>query len=257
LYSRARVQKDNSVKDLFSEHSKLYSQFRPTYPEALYEFIFSHVTNFDTAWDCGTGNGQSARVLGEKFKRVLATDISAKQIEQAYKSDTILYSVCGEKTSFADSSVDLVTVAQAIHWFNMDTFYQEVSRVAKPNAILAVWGYSLLSIKQEVDSLLHDFYKNVVGSYWDKERHLVDEQYKTIPFPFEEIKTPPFDFSFEWTIEQLAGYLSTWSAVRKYMQANKTDPVIKLIEAITPLWNERSMRITFPLFVRMGRVNPR
>jgi ubiquinone/menaquinone biosynthesis C-methylase UbiE len=244
------------LKDLFSEHSKLYSQFRPTYPKELYEFIFSHVNEFDTAWDCGTGNGQSARVLSKKFRKVLATDISANQIEQAFKSETIFYSVCGERTPFANNSIDLVTVAQAIHWFDLDAFYKEVNRVAKSNAALAVWGYSLLSIHPEIDLLLLDFYKNVVGTYWDKERHLIDEQYKTIPFPFTEITTPSFEFSVEWSIEQLAGYLSTWSAVRKYIQANQVNPIEKLIERITPLWEGNSMRITFPLFVRLGRVNP-
>jgi ubiquinone/menaquinone biosynthesis C-methylase UbiE len=244
------------LKDLFSEHSKLYSQFRPTYPKELYEFIFSHVNEFDTAWDCGTGNGQSARVLSKKFRKVLATDISANQIEQAFKSETIFYSVCGERTPFANNSIDLVTVAQAIHWFDLDAFYKEVNRVAKSNAALAVWGYSLLSIHPEIDLLLLDFYKNVVGTYWDKERHLIDEQYKTIPFPFTEITTPSFEFSVEWSIEQLAGYLSTWSAVRKYIQANQVNPLEKLIERITPLWEGNSMRITFPLFVRLGRVNP-
>ena len=243
------------MKDLFSEHSKLYSQFRPTYPSALYEFIFSHVHTFNTAWDCGTGNGQSARVLSTRFKKVLATDISAKQIEQAFKADTIFYSVCSERTNFADRSLDLMTVAQAIHWFDINAFYQEVHRLSKPNAILAVWGYSLLSITPEIDPLLYNFYRNVVGSYWDKERHLIDEQYKTIPFPFEEIAAPPFDFSFEWTIEQLAGYLTTWSAVRKYMQVNEINPVKKLIEEISPWWGEGSMCVTFPLFLRMGRVN--
>ncbi len=244
------------MKDLFSEHSKLYSQFRPTYPNELYEFIFSYVNDFDAAWDCGTGNGQSARVLSTKFKKVLATDISAKQLEQAYQADAIFYSVCGEKTSFEDSSIDLITVAQAIHWFDFEAFYKEVNRVAKSNAVLAVWGYSLLSITPEIDLHLQDFYKNIVGSYWDRERHLIDEQYKTIPFPFEEIATPPFDFSFDWTLEQLAGYITTWSAVRKYMQANQVNPVVKLMTDIAPLWKENSMRITFPLFVRLGRVNP-
>jgi ubiquinone/menaquinone biosynthesis C-methylase UbiE len=244
------------LKDLFSEHSKLYSQFRPTYPKELYEFIFSHVNEFDTAWDCGTGNGQSARVLSKKFRKVLATDISANQIEQAFKSETIFYSVCGERTPFANNSIDLVTVAQAIHWFDLDAFYKEVNRVAKSNAALAVWGYSLLSIHPEIDLLLLDFYKNVVGTYWDKERHLIDEQYKTIPFPFTEITTPSFEFSVEWSIEQLAGYLSTWSAVRKYIQANQVNPIEKLIEHTAPLWKGDSMRITFPLFVRLGRVKP-
>lgn len=244
------------MKDLFSEHSALYSLFRPTYPATLYDFIFSYVKKFDVAWDCGTGNGQSARVLSTKFKNVLATDISAKQIEQAYKADTIFYSVCGEKTSFGDRSIDLVTVSQAVHWFDLETFYQEVNRVAKPNAVLAVWGYSLLSIHPEMDLLIQDFYKNIVGSYWDKERHFIDKHYKTIPFPFEEIAAPTFEFHVDWPIKQLAGYLTTWSAVRKYMEANKTNPVEKLMEGITPLWNQDSMRVTFPLFLRMGRVNP-
>jgi ubiquinone/menaquinone biosynthesis C-methylase UbiE len=244
------------LKDLFSEHSKLYSQFRPTYPKELYEFIFSHVNEFDTAWDCGTGNGQSARVLSATFKKVLATDISANQIEQAYKAENIYYSVCGERTPFAETSFDLITVAQAIHWFNREDFYEEVNRVAKPNAILAVWGYSLLTIKSEIDLHLQDFYKNIVGTYWDKERNLIDEQYKSILFPFEEIATPAFKFSFDWTLEQLAGYLTTWSAVRKYIQVNGINPVENLIERITPLWEGDSKRITFPLFVRLGRVNP-
>jgi ubiquinone/menaquinone biosynthesis C-methylase UbiE len=242
--------------DLFSKHSEQYAQFRPTYPDALYQFIFSQVNSFDAAWDCGTGNGQAAHVLARKFKKVHASDISANQIEQAVKFDNLFYSVAGEETTFLANSIDLITVAQAIHWFDLNKFYQEVNRVAKPNAVIAVWGYSLLSVNSDMDPLIQNFYKNVVGPYWNKERKLIDEEYKTISFPFAEIKSPAFEFSFQWTKEQLEGYLTTWSAVQKYLQTNQVNPVVKLMEEISPFWTQDLVKVTFPLFLRLGRVNP-
>ena len=244
------------MKDLFSNHSKQYAQFRPFYPDSLYQFIFSHVNEFNTAWDCGTGNGQAAQVLANTFKQVLATDISVEQMNNAYKAGNIIYSTASEQTSFPDQSIDLFTVAQAIHWFDRNKFYQEVVRVTKPGAILAVWGYSLLSINDSIDPLIQSFYTNKIGSYWDKERHLIDEHYKTISFPFEEIETPEFNFSLLWTREQLHGYLTTWSAVQNFLKANKTNPVIELMEEINPYWLQDSMTITFPLFLRLARVHP-
>jgi SAM-dependent methyltransferase len=240
-------------KDLFSQHSKEYATFRPTYPKELFDFIFSHVVNFDLACDCATGNGQAAKGLATRFRHVRATDISAKQIENAVRQDNIFYSVGqAEKTSFADNSFDLITVAQAIHWIDFNLFYPEVARIAKPDAVLAVWGYSLLSIDPTIDSILSDFYIRVVGPYWDKERKFIDEKYQTIPFPFEEVKSPTFTFSVEWTIEELQGYLGTWSAVQKFIKVNQLNPVDKLIDSIGPHWTENKKSIHFPLFLRMG-----
>jgi SAM-dependent methyltransferase len=241
--------------DLFSKHSEQYAQFRPTYPVALYQFIFSQINSFDAAWDCGTGNGQAARVLAGEFKKVFATDISAKQIEHAVKSDNIFYSIAGEETTFQDNCIDLITVAQAIHWFDLNKFYREVNRVARPNSVIAIWGYSLLSINPVIDARLINFYKNVVGPYWNKERKLIDDEYKSIPFPFEEIKTPAFEFSFKWTKDQLEGYLTTWSAVQKYIQANQVNPVTKFMDEIGLFCASDLLTVTFPLFVRLGRVN--
>jgi ubiquinone/menaquinone biosynthesis C-methylase UbiE len=244
---------ETEPKDLFSQYSKEYSAFRPTYQKPLYDFIFSHVKNFDTAWDCATGNGQAAKELAVRFKQVQATDISTKQIENAAKQDNIFYSVGqAEKTLFADNSFDLITVAQAIHWINFDLFYSEVVRVAKPSAVLAVWGYSLLSIDPIIDEALNDFYVRGVGSYWDKERKFIDEKYQTIPLPFEEIQSPQFEMTFEWTLEQLVGYINTWSAVRKFIDANHFNPVDKLREDIRPHWKEERKLIRFPLFLRLG-----
>jgi SAM-dependent methyltransferase len=242
-------------KDRFSNHAKHYAAFRPTYPKALYEFVFSHVKNFDAAWDAGTGNGQVARDLALRFKKVAATDISEKQLANATRAENIHYSVAGEETSFPDSTFDLITIAQAIHWLDVLKFYNEVSRIGKEKAAIAVWGYGLLSILPEIDTLLHHFYFNVVGSYWDKERRLIDERYKTIPFPFEEIVTPSFHISVDWTLPEFQGYLSTWSSVQKYIQANRVNPVEDFIKEIQPLWKSDRQKINFPLFLRLGKIS--
>jgi len=242
-------------KDLFSSHANQYAAFRPTYPKELYDFIFSHVTSFTTAWDAGTGNGQVARYLSKRFEKVIATDLSAKQLENAYQAENIFYFQTKETNMFASQRFDLVCIAQAIHWFDREKFYAEVKRVAKPETVIAVWGYGLLSINSEIDMLIKDFYKNVIGPYWDEERKLIDEEYKTISFPFSEIKTPEFAFSFQWTIAELQGYLNTWSSVQKYIiMENQSNPVGKLIDKIRPLWTLEKMEVKFPLFLRLGKV---
>lgn len=242
------------MKDRFSGHAKQYAAFRPTYPAALYDFVVDHVKHFEVAWDAGTGNGQGAGDLCKKFKQVWATDISEKQLENAFQAPNILYSKAGEVTDFPGHSVDLITVAQAIHWFNREKFYEEVKRVGRPGSLLAVWGYGLLGIEPEIDMHLIHFYTKVVGPYWDAERKLVDEQYRTIAFPFEEIPAPSFRFSLNWTLEDLEGYLNTWSSVQKYIQANHANPVGGCIEKISPLWRSGSRIVNFPLFLRIGKL---
>lgn len=240
-------------KDLFSEYSKSYAQFRPTYPKELYDFIYTHCHSFDLAWDCATGNGQAARVLALRFKKVYATDISAKQIDNAYARENILYSVSpAEKTSFKSKNFDLITVAQAFHWLSVDAFMKEVTRVAKPKAIVAVWGYNLLSINPEIDEVILSFYRNVVGDYWDKERRHVDAAYQTLPFPLNERKAPSLKMGFEWTLEELSGYINTWSAVQKFIGRNGINPVDNLIQDIRNLWSYPRMQVTFPIFIRLG-----
>ncbi len=241
-------------KDLFSNHAQAYAAFRPTYPKELYNFINQHVRKFDTAWDAGTGNGQVARDLSLSFNKVLATDISERQLANAYSAPNIFYSVAAEQTDFENHSIDLITVAQAIHWFDRSRFYKEVDRVATKEAVLAVWGYALLSIAPDIDKVVQHFYTKVVGPYWDAERRLIDERYATIAFPFEEIATPAFQFSFDWTLDEFQGYISTWSAVQKFIKANQVNPVDEFIRQIRPLWKEEKQTINFPLFLRLGEV---
>lgn len=242
------------MKDLFSTQSKSYAAFRPSYPKVLYDFIFKHVNDFSVAWDAGCGNGQVAKDIAPHFSKVLATDISAKQLENAVEADNIFYSLGGETTPFADHTLDLITVGQAIHWFDLEVFYKEVKRVGKPGSVLAVWGYSLLNIEPALDEELIHFYTKIVGPYWDSERKLIDEQYKTISFPFDEIKAPEFAFSFEWSLTELEGYLSTWSSVQKYISANGINPVQDFIKKIAPVWPQGNKSVRFPLFLRLGRI---
>lgn len=242
------------MKDRFSGYAWQYAAFRPRYPQALYDFILSKVGSFDYAWDAGTGNGQAAEELAKHFGQVLATDISIKQLEQAPARPNIRYDESGELTDLPDKSVDLVTVAQAIHWLDRNTFYSEVKRVAKPAAIIAVWAYGLLKISSEVDPLINRFYTDVIGPYWDPERRLIDEQLETIEFPFEELPAPPFAMNFLWPVKELEGYLNTWSATQKYIRVNRNNPVPELIDAIQRIQPSSALSVEFPLFLRIGSV---
>lgn len=247
-------------KDNFSRQAKLYRKFRPHYPPELYDFLFSQLDNFDTAWDCGTGNGQVAIQLAQKFKKVYASDISSKQLEQAEQKENIHYlQARAETTPLPDNSIDLITVAQAIHWFDFKAFYREVKRVVKPAALLAVWGYGLIRISPEIDPILDILYKQILGVYWDKERRLIDKHYQTIPFPFDEIPTagdpaPEFAINSQWTRKQLIGYISSWSSVQHYIRELHDSPLPWFEDAIAPYWKPREKKeVCFPVFMRLGR----
>ncbi|MFZ6002107.1 MAG: class I SAM-dependent methyltransferase [Bacteroidota bacterium] len=243
------------MKDRFSQHASQYAAFRPTYPKALYDFVLSHVPKKTTAWDVGCGNGQVTRDLAPRFDNVFATDISEKQIANAPRFPNVTYSTCkAEQTPFADNTFDLITVGQALHWFPIADFFQEATRVGKRGAVIAVWGYSLLHVDSSFDTHIVSFYKNKVGPYWDAERKLVDEHYQTITFPFREISSPPFEFSFRWTFDEFIGYITTWSSVQKYIKERNENPVDELAANIAPLWGNDSRTVIFPLFLRIGTI---
>jgi ubiquinone/menaquinone biosynthesis C-methylase UbiE len=242
------------MKDNFSAQAATYAQYRPQYPHQLFEFIMTFVKNKTTAWDCGTGNGQSAKVLSKYFDTVIATDISQNQIDTAYKASNIFYSIApAEQTDIADNSIDLVTIAQAIHWFNFDKFYAEVQRVSKPGAIIAVWMYSLLQITKEIDEIISNYHFVTLEKYWDEERKYIDDNYSSIPFPFTEIHTPAFQIEVYWSLEDLKGYLNTWSALQKFISVNSFNPVNELINKVQMYWGKKEKRkIIFPVSFQLG-----
>jgi ubiquinone/menaquinone biosynthesis C-methylase UbiE len=244
------------MKDLFSGHAIQYARFRPTYPTELYDWVWSKVAHFETAWDCGTGNGQVANVLADRFGQVHATDISATQIQEAEPRHNVQYHVYpAEQSPFADTTFDLITVGQALHWFDFEKFNAEVRRVAKKGAILAVWGYGQLQISPAIDDIVIDFYQNVVGTYWDKERHHVENQYADIPFPFVNVEKHIFPNPYQWGLNQLCQYLGTWSSVKKFEKTNGYSPIAALQEKLASVWGDESSRtVTFPVFAQVGTV---
>ncbi|MGQ3133668.1 MAG: class I SAM-dependent methyltransferase [Flavobacteriales bacterium] len=245
------------MKDNFSGHAAAYARFRPAYPPELIAFLRDLATHPATLWDCGTGNGQLAAALAPYFGRVLATDISENQLKNALQLPNIHYSrQAAESTDFDAQSVDMITVAQAIHWFDFDRFYAEVRRVARPGALLVLAGYGLIRITPALNAVIDEFYTGTVGPFWDPERHYIDEAYETVPFPFEEKEVPPFRMRFRWTIEQLLGYLDTWSAVQHYKRANEADPLLLIREPLRAAWgNAEYLEVEFPVFVRVGAIS--
>src|SRR5919109_5021813 len=206
-----------NFEDHFSSHSQQYAQYRPKYPDELYAYLADLAPARSLAWDCGTGNGQAALGLAKYFDRVHATDASAEQISLAYPHEKVDYRVePAEHVSLNNSSVDLVTVAVAIHWFDFDEFYREVKRVLKPDGIIAAWTYNAVEISPEIDPWIWHYYRDIVGEYWPERIRYIEQRYETIPFPFEEIIPPSFNMEIHWDLLQLAGFLNSWSATQRY-----------------------------------------
>lgn len=245
------------AKDLFSKQASMYAQYRPTYPRELFDYLISFVKEQHTAWDCATGNGQAAVELARYFDKVVATDISEKQLQQAIPHEKIMYAVStAENTPFDNNSFDCITVAQAYHWFHFDAFHKEVARVAKPGALIAVWGYSLVVCDNTaINALIESFYRNTTGPYWDKERKHVDAHYATVDFPYEPLPGREFKIEVRWGLQQVVGYLNTWSSVQHFIKANGYNPVDQLAVELEKAWGgEEAKGFYFPLFLKLGRV---
>ena len=245
------------AKDLFSKQSDLYARYRPTYPKELYDYIISFVKEKNIAWDCATGNGQAAVVLSGHFKKVIATDISASQIEKATLKENIEYLVCpAESTPFEENTFDLVTVAQAYHWLKWDEFKKEAGRVCRNNAVIAVWMYYHHTTGDDnIDKAVRDFYENVTKPYWDYERKYVEEKYAAVEFDYELLPAKTFDSILNWQREDLIGYISSWSAIQKYIKANGRSPIPIIEEEIKTLWPEGEIKkVVFPVYLKLGRI---
>jgi ubiquinone/menaquinone biosynthesis C-methylase UbiE len=245
-------------KDLFSKQAADYAKYRPTYPLALIEYILSFVRNRETAWDVATGNGQAALLLSGYFKKVLATDYSEKQLEQAVQQNNIVYYLSkSEETLFPDNSFDLITIAQAYHWFNLKAFEKEATRVGKPGSVIAAWGYNIpQSGIEKIDSAIFYFYKEVVGKYWDTERKFIEQSYQSIYFPFDSLPAKSFSIEVKWSINDLAGYFQSWSSVQHFINAQQYNPVEQFLPQLINAWpgETATLRFDFPLFMRIGRI---
>ncbi|MEP6992034.1 MAG: class I SAM-dependent methyltransferase [bacterium] len=246
----------STFSDYFSSTAAGYAAFRPSYPPELMAWLSEQTAHHRRAWDCGTGSGQAAVGLAEYFECVLATDPSVPQLQNARHHPRVeLAAMSAEAAALRGASFDLVTVAQAIHWFDLAAFYDEVKRVLAPDGLLAVWSYGLLRVNPEIDAVLHAFHMDELGQYWPPERALVNRGYADLPFPFAEVAVAPFEMRADWTSAQLAGYLETWSAVTRFRKANGFSPVKRVMDTIRPLWDQKSgnMGVTWPITIRVGR----
>lgn len=253
---------DPEFKDHFSGHAADYAAFRPRYPAELFQWAAGLPAARGLAWDCATGNGQAAVALAEHFPRVVATDASAAQIAHAEPHPRVEYRVAlaeaGEASGLPDAAVDLVTVAQALHWFDFDRFYAEVRRVLAPGGALAVWSYDLARVAPAVDALIDRLARDVVGPWWPPERRWVDERYRTLPFPFAEVAAPPCHLEERWDLPRLLAYLRTWSSVTRLRAATGRDAVAEAEGELAAAWGDpaRPREIRWPLSVRAGRLAP-
>jgi len=249
-----------SFADHFSELADEYARHRPEYPPRLFAHLASLCPRTDLAWDCGTGNGQAARGLAEHFHRVIATDASAEQIRRAFPHERVDYRVAtAEEADLDPGSVDLVAVAIAVHWFDLDRFYAKVRRVLRPAGVLAVWTYHHARIDPEIDALVCRYYEDTLAGFWPPQVRLIEDHYRTLPFPFEELHAPALHMEADWDLHQLAGYLSSWSAVFKYQRHHGRHPLETLWKDLSRAWGpeRRKRRVLWPLHMRVGAASPR
>ncbi len=244
-------------KDLFSKHSGEYAKYRPTYPAALFDYLAALPAGRESAWDCGTGNGQAAGEIASRFEKVIATDASEAQLSQAKPRANIEFRVArADSSGLPAQSVDLVTVAQAFHWFKAEDFFAEARRVAKPGAAIALWCYGLCTVTPEIDKVMAHYYEGVIGPYWEPERKLVDEHYRTIEFPFQEVRPPRFNIELDWSMDQMLGYLSSWSATQIGMKKLGANPVERILPELEKAWGPRETQhhVKWELGMRVGKI---
>jgi SAM-dependent methyltransferase len=247
-----------SFKDHFSERAALYAAFRPHYPAALFDFVATLPKRHALALDCGTGNGQAALGLTRHFRKVIAIDPSREQIRNATPHPRIDYRIArADSAGVEDHSVDLLTVAQALHWFEPVSFFGEAKRVLRDAGAIAIWGYGDPALDTpELQETLHVFNRVKLEPFWFAERKTLLRGYRDLEFPFDEIEAPALDLEMRWTLPELTGYLRTWSATANYVKAHSIDPVTGVEAGLAIDWGDPSTArvIKWPLYIRAGRV---
>jgi len=243
--------------DHFSQIAASYAVYRPHYPAALFDWLASITPDRERAWDCATGSGQAAVALSRQFSHVVATDPSMAQIANAERARNVHYAaMTAERPAIARGAVALVTVAQALHWLDRQAFYSEARRVLVPRGVIAVWTYGPCDLGDpSLDAAMRRFHDETVGPYWPAERALVVSGLAEVAFPFDELRAPPFAMETEWTLAQLVGYLSTWSAVQR-ARSQGHDPIPAIVDELRPGWrsDDAVRRVAWPLSMRVGRV---
>ena len=244
-----------AFKDYFSEQAEGYAGYRPHYPASLFTWLADICPQRRCVWDCATGSGQAAAALASQFEQVIATDASHAQLLQAQSQVNIHY-VCAsaEQVPLANDSLDLITVAQAAHWFELPHFYQQVERLLVTGGVLAIWCYGLFRITPEIDTIIQHYYQNTVGAYWPAERRYVEDAYASLSFPYAPLATPGFMMQADWNLSQVMDYLATWSATHLYMKATGANPLPALQNQLAAHWDvpTQARSVQWPLHLKVG-----
>ena len=244
-------------KDHFSDVAAAYAAHRPSYPAAVVDFLAGLAPARRLAWDAGCGSGQLSLLLAGPFERVVATDASPEQIARAAPHPKVEYRCAAAGVSgLPDGVVDLATAAQAAHWFDLPAYYAEVRRVAGRGGIVALISYGVVTAGADLDAVIQPFYRGVLAAYWPPERRHVDDGYRSLPFPFQELDAPAFEIRLDWRLEDLVGYIGTWSAVWALQQAEGQGPFVKFRQELAQAWGPATAirTVRWPLALRVGRV---
>jgi SAM-dependent methyltransferase len=242
------------VGDHFSSVAAKYAECRPSYPGALVSYLAALTPAHRLAWDCGTGSGQAAVLLAAHFARVVATDASDSQLQHAVRHPRIEYRRGSDADSGLDAACcDLVSAAQAAHWFDLPAFYAEVDRVLVPHGVLALWGYASIEIAPDLDPLIRSFEHERVGQYWPSGRERATDRYRNLPFPYSRLDAPEFVMERRWTSAEFLDYVRTWSAVDRCRAAEGVDPVNELAAPLGRLWGPFTRDVRWPLHMLVGR----
>ena len=236
----------NDVVRLFGNRADSYASFRPQYPEALFAWLAQQSSARHRALDIACGNGQASAPLRRHFAQVLASDSSVEQLRVADTSGLALFAARAEAQPLGDASLDLIVVAQALHWFATPAFFAEVERLLKPKGLFCAWCYSLMRIDSDLDALIDGFYAGTLAGYWPAGRSSVDAGYRDIRTPFAPIAVPQLALEATWSFDHLLGYLRTWSAVQRWEQKHGRDPVTDLTPELRQAWGD----INTPRFIR-------
>lgn len=241
----------------FNKQASQYAIFRPSYPRELFDYIKNICNEKKIAFDVGTGTGQCAVDLAIDFEKVYASDLSAEQIANANLNDKITYFIApAHESGLLNESVDLMTIATAIHWFDLNLFFAEAKRILKPNGVIAFWAYGWHECENsEVTQIFNKIGQDILLPYWSEPPKLIWTGYKTIPFPFEEIKVPEFEILTDWNLAQFIGYISTWSATQKFIDKLGYHPAQQFYEQLIKAWGdpEKTLRFRSSLYLRIGR----
>lgn len=241
--------------DHFSAHAATYASFRPRYPIALFHWLALISPGTALAWDAGTGNGQVATGLVTRFARVVATDASADQIRLASMHARIDYHVTQYESGIADHAAQLVTVGQALHWFDADAFCREARRVLQPGGVLAAFAYVHSQVSPAVDLVVRQHHDVTLGHYWPPEHHWIHDEYRSIALPIDELVAPPFELREEWTLAQYTGFLRSWSGTQRLIAARGEEPIRAFERTLAEAWGVLDRRtVTWPLLLRAGEI---